>query len=525
MKSLILAIESSCDDSSIAIIDKNTYECKFHKKISQEQEHSQYGGVVPELAARLHTQALPNILSQCEKYFNDLCAIAVTNEPGLSVSLIGGVAMAKILAISLNLPLIAINHLKGHIYSMFLGKKACFDMGVLLVSGGHTMVLFIDNQGQITEIARTNDDSFGESFDKVAKMMNLGYPGGAIIENLAKNAKESNLEFSIPLLHSKELAYSFSGLKNQVRLEILKEELTQERKNQIAFAFQKTAIAHIMNKLEKIFKEYKFKRFGIVGGASANLSLRSQIEHLCQSYQCELLLAPLEYCSDNALMIARAACEAYERKEFVSIEDDSYKPEGQKFTRCIMKKAFTIIELVFVVIILGVLAAVALPKFSTSKDEASTAQALGNLKTFINDINSYVLKNESLSSIALMSNVANIKNEDLSNLQNTTKELDFSVGNDEQCFKVLFVDKESVLLLALMVDSTQKSKAQNIADLKNQALKDPKNQSIKTQLDEVLNAFGQSEFTSTSKSKACQSLIHSKAFKDLATRVYFLSSG
>ncbi|HEC1746718.1 TPA: type II secretion system protein, partial [Campylobacter lari] len=188
-----------------------------------------------------------------------------------------------------------------------------------------------------------------------------------------------------------------------------------------------------------------------------------------------------------------------------------------------MKKAFTIIELVFVVIILGVLAAVALPKFSTSKDEASTAQALGNLKTFINDISSYVLKNESLSSIALMSNVANIKNEDLSNLQNSTKELDFSVGNDEQCFKVLFVDKESILLLALIVDNAQKSKAQNIADLKNQALKDPKNQSIKTQLDEALNAFSQSEFASTSKSKACQGLIHSKAFKDLATRVYFLS--
>ncbi|MCV3377771.1 type II secretion system GspH family protein [Campylobacter lari] len=188
-----------------------------------------------------------------------------------------------------------------------------------------------------------------------------------------------------------------------------------------------------------------------------------------------------------------------------------------------MKKAFTIIELVFVVIILGVLAAVALPKFSTSKDEASTAQALGNLKIFINDISAYVLKNESLSSIALMSNVANVKNEDLSTLQNSTKELDFSVGNDEQCFKVLFVDKESILLLAFIVDNAQKSKVQNIADLKNQVLKDPKNQSIKTQLDEALNAFSQSEFASTSKSKACQGLIHSKAFKDLATRVYFLS--
>lgn len=327
MKSLILAIESSCDDSSIAIIDKSSFECIFHTKISQENAHSIYGGVVPELAARLHSEALPKILEKYQKYFDKLCAIAVTNEPGLSVSLIGGVAMAKMLAISLNLPLIAINHLKGHIYSMFLDKKASFDMGVLLVSGGHTMVLFIDEQGKITELARTTDDSFGESFDKVAKMMELGYPGGAIIENLAKNVKESDLEFSIPLLHSKDLAYSFSGLKNQVRLEILKEELSLERKSKIAFAFQKAAIAHILNKLEKIFKEYKFKRFGIVGGASANLSLRSQIEHLCQSYQCELLLAPLEYCSDNALMIARAACEAYERKEFVSIEDDLISPK------------------------------------------------------------------------------------------------------------------------------------------------------------------------------------------------------
>ncbi|QOR01158.1 tRNA (adenosine(37)-N6)-threonylcarbamoyltransferase complex transferase subunit TsaD [Campylobacter sp. 2014D-0216] len=327
MKNLILAIESSCDDSSIAIINKESLECVFHTKISQENEHSPYGGVVPELAARLHSEALPKILQKCQPYFDRLCAIAVTNEPGLSVSLVGGVAMAKMLAISLNLPLIAINHLKGHIYSMFLDKKANFNMGVLLVSGGHTMVLFIDEQGEITELARTNDDSFGESFDKVAKMMGLGYPGGAIIENLAKQCQESDIEFSIPLLHSKDLAYSFSGLKNQVRLEILKEELTPQRQSKIAFAFQKAAIAHIMNKLEKIFKKYSFKRFGIVGGASANLSLRSQIEHLCQNHQCELLLAPLEFCSDNALMIARAACEAYERKDFVDIQADLISPK------------------------------------------------------------------------------------------------------------------------------------------------------------------------------------------------------
>lgn len=119
MKNLILAIESSCDDSSIAIIDKNTLECKFHKKISQELDHSIYGGVVPELAARLHSEALPKILKQCKEHFKNLCAIAVTNEPGLSVSLLSGISMAKTLASALNLPLIPINHLKGHIYSLF----------------------------------------------------------------------------------------------------------------------------------------------------------------------------------------------------------------------------------------------------------------------------------------------------------------------------------------------------------------------------------------------------------------------
>ncbi|CAM4193964.1 type II secretion system protein [Campylobacter armoricus] len=188
-----------------------------------------------------------------------------------------------------------------------------------------------------------------------------------------------------------------------------------------------------------------------------------------------------------------------------------------------MKKAFTIIELVFVVIILGVLAAIALPKFSSSKDEASTTQALGNLKIFISDINAYVLKNESLSSIALMSNVTNVKNEDLSSLQNATKELDFSVGNDEQCFKVFFVDKESVLLLAFAPNSSYKNKIENIANLKNQLLKEPNNQSTKTQLDELIRSLGESEIRSSSKSKSCQNLIHSKYFKDLISRVYFLN--
>lgn len=334
MKSLILAIESSCDDSSIAVIDKNTLECKFHKKISQELEHSVYGGVVPELAARLHSQALPSILWQCKEYFNRLCAVAVTNEPGLSVSLLSGISMAKTLASALNLPLIPINHLKGHIYSLFLESKLERDGGILLVSGGHTMVLYLANDGSLELIARTNDDSFGESFDKVAKMMNLGYPGGLIIENLAKKAQLKNISFSIPLKHSKELAFSFSGLKNAVRMEILKyENLDEKLKAELAYGFQKSACEHILDKLEKIFHLYKFKNLGVVGGASANLTLRSLLSKLCQKYDCELKLAPLEYCSDNALMIARAAVDAYEKKEFALIEEDILSPKNKNFSR------------------------------------------------------------------------------------------------------------------------------------------------------------------------------------------------
>ena len=340
MKNLILAIESSCDDSSIAVIDRENFECLFHKKISQETQHAKFGGVVPELAARLHTTALPQILDECKGYFDRLCAVAVTNEPGLSVSLLGGVTMAKVLSVALRVPLIAVNHLVGHIYSLFLAEKPCFDMGVLLVSGGHTMLVKVDKKGFLKVLANTGDDSFGESFDKVAKMLGLGYPGGSLIENLAQSASEKNLHFPVPLLHSKELAFSFSGLKNAVRVQINKHEalnsapnLSQSEKSEIAFAFEEAAIAHIVDKVGKLFKTHKFKHFGVVGGASANLKLRERVKKLCDEFECELRLAPLEFCADNALMIARAACSLYERGEFVSFTNDIISPKNKHFFR------------------------------------------------------------------------------------------------------------------------------------------------------------------------------------------------
>ena len=307
---MILAIESSCDDSSIAIMEIESKKLIFHKKISQELEHSQYGGVVPELAARLHAKALPEIIKECEIYFNNLKAVAVTTNPGLMVSLLEGIVMAKALSISLDIPIIEVNHLRGHVYSLFLDQKMKLPLNVLLVSGGHTQLMEVNTKSDMKILASTLDDSFGESFDKVSGMLKEGYPGGPVIEKLALKAKNHSISFTIPLQNSNKLAFSYSGLKNQVRLKIQSfEDITNEDKYEIAYAFEQSAVAHLIQKTKKLLKNSEIKDFAIVGGASANLFLRSEFDKLCKNLGFDLHLAPLEYCSDNAAMIARCAVE------------------------------------------------------------------------------------------------------------------------------------------------------------------------------------------------------------------------
>ena len=339
---MILAIESSCDDSSVAIMKASDFSLVHYEKISQEKEHAKYGGVVPELAARLHTAALPEVILRAKEHFKTLKAIAVTNEPGLSVSLLPGIVAAKALSTALNLPLISVNHLVGHIYSLFLSEQIKLPLGVLLVSGGHTMILGISENGVISVLGATSDDSFGESFDKSAKMLGLGYPGGPQIQNLALKGDDRAYDFSLPLKGTKRLEYSFSGLKNQVRLACLElensripysviprldrgissensripSEIPSQQKANIAASFERVACLHIIDRLKLAFSSQKWLRFGVVGGASANLRLRGMLENLCASYDCELLFAPLEYCSDNAAMIARAAVAKYHNKDF-----------------------------------------------------------------------------------------------------------------------------------------------------------------------------------------------------------------
>lgn len=366
---MILSIESSCDDSSLALTSLETCELLFARKISQDLAHTRFGGVVPEIASRLHAQNLPLLLEQLKNFLIDFStqkaqdtksckenpfapikAIAVTNRPGLSVTLSEGVCMANALALSLNVPLLYLNHLKGHIYSLFIGKmeaKIGKGLGILLVSGGHTQLLLMRDFSHIALISQSLDDSFGESFDKVAKMLSLGYPGGEIVESFARKHDGALLPLPLPLKYDKGLNFSFSGLKNAVRLEIQKytksvdstesknsENIEYERQAevkrdlttrgdmkkwnesfvaQICASFQSAACAHLLDKTRKFFARFgdKFEYFGVVGGASANLTLRAHIESLCKEFGKTPLYAPLEFCSDNAAMMGRLGIEAY----------------------------------------------------------------------------------------------------------------------------------------------------------------------------------------------------------------------
>lgn len=393
---MILSIESSCDDSSIALTHIRSKTLLYHIKLSQDKEHSTYGGIVPEIASRLHCQRLPEILKTLKDALHgDLSvikAIAVTTRPGLSVTLIEGLMMAKTLAMALSLPLICVNHLKGHIYSLFIAtsqnpilntslnitntsrylsqneilyhsyhlNNADLDskslesspdsinaidsihtylpLGILLVSGGHTQILYMRDEEHISLIASSLDDSFGESFDKVAKYLGLGYPGGPKIESYASAFMQNYPHkkphhFPVPLLHQKTLSFSFSGLKNAVRIAAneLEKPLNDKDIGSICAGFQKSACEHIARKVKLFFQSEVARdlaHFAIVGGASANLYLRDLLLTLSKTYNKKLLLAPLAFCADNAAMIGRAAIRQYEIGDFTPLSQAHISPKS-----------------------------------------------------------------------------------------------------------------------------------------------------------------------------------------------------
>lgn len=310
----ILGIESSCDDTSAAVICDGKL---LSNVINSQAIHQKYGGVVPELASRAHQQNIVVVVNEALERANitanDLDAIAFTKGPGLLGSLLVGASFAKGLATSLNIPLVGVNHLHGHILAHFLREQTendaqpVFPFLCLLVSGGHSQIVLVKDYLDFEIIGKTIDDAAGEAFDKCAKVMGLPYPGGPVIDKLAKIGNENAFVFSKPAIPGCD--YSFSGLKTSF-LYTVRDKMAEnpnfiaENTNDLAASLQKTIIDILLNKLEKAVKQTQVKRVAISGGVSANSGLRSRLQELAERRKWEVYIPKITYTTDNAAMIA-----------------------------------------------------------------------------------------------------------------------------------------------------------------------------------------------------------------------------
>lgn len=315
----ILAIESSCDDTSISIIRGNEV---LSNIISSQAIHNSYGGIVPELASRAHINNISTLtdlsLKEANTNINDINAIAVTSEPGLMGSLIVGSSFAKGLSLKYNLPIVPVNHIDGHIYSGFLEDKTLeFPFISLVVSGGHTSLFLVNSYVDFETIGMTKDDAAGEAFDKISKLMGLGYPGGPVIDKLAKDGNPTKYDFPRSMINSDDFNFSFSGLKTSVRYFIQKNfelPLDEQEKRDIAASVQSAIVDVLLHKTIKAAKKHNVKNIVIGGGVSANSILRNKFIQL-ESKGFKIVLPKMEYCIDNAAMIGYMASKKLEHSE------------------------------------------------------------------------------------------------------------------------------------------------------------------------------------------------------------------
>lgn len=329
----ILAIESSCDDTSCAIIDSNF--CVLSNVIASQEVHKSYGGVVPELASRAHQQ---NIIPVVDKALKDakiskkeLSAVAFTRGPGLMGSLLVGVSFAKSFARALNIPLIDVNHLEAHVLAHFIKdmpeqKVPQFPFLCLLVSGGNTQIILLESPRKMKVIGQTIDDAAGETIDKAAKILSLPYPGGPHIDRLAKEGKPV-LAFSQSNI--KDYDYSFSGLKTSILYTLrdkLKEDpnYIEENLKDIACSVQKAVVDSLLKKFEKAIKDLKIKTIAVAGGVSANSELRARLQQLGDKYGCEVFIPKFSYTTDNAAMVAVAGLFKYMDNDFADLSLTAY---------------------------------------------------------------------------------------------------------------------------------------------------------------------------------------------------------
>ena len=318
----ILAIESSCDETSMAII-RNGCECVHLTVLTQMDTHAEFGGVVPEIASRMHTEnvtmVLEETLNKANMTMDDIDAIAVTYAPGLLGSLLVGVEFAKTMSFVYKKPLIAVNHIAGHIYANNLEKPMQFPLLALVVSGGHTDFILMKGDYQFEHIGGTLDDAIGECYDKVARVIGLGYPGGPKVE---KAALEGEHTYDLPIpMNDDSFNMSFSGLKSNIinLVHNEKQRGNEIRNNDLARSFQDVAIDQLCRKTELAIKKYDIKNMIIAGGVSANKYLRSEIKKVTDIYNVDLSVPSFVYCTDNAAMIGAAAYPLYLKGEFADL--------------------------------------------------------------------------------------------------------------------------------------------------------------------------------------------------------------
>ncbi len=319
----ILGIESSCDETAAAVLEDGT---RLLSNViwSQDDVHGKYGGIVPELAGRRHVETIDRViqlaLEEAGCTLQDMDLIGVTNGPGLVVSLLVGVNTAKALGYACNIPVIGINHLEGHLLAVLLQEKVPFPFLALIVSGGHTDLVRANGVGDYKIIGRTRDDAAGESFDKVAKMLGLGYPGGPLIEKTGRLGNPSAHEFPRSMLENGNLDFSFSGLKSAVRRLLEKREAEKDvilSDPDIAASFQEAVVDVLVAKLFRAAEEENLNHLVLTGGVAANGRLRQRLMDECAARGFECHIPRPVYCTDNAAMIATAAYYSYQNNPVV----------------------------------------------------------------------------------------------------------------------------------------------------------------------------------------------------------------
>ena len=330
MSDIILGIESSCDDTSAAVIKDGIL---LSNVIASQSVHEAYGGVVPELASRAHQQNIVPVVSEAIKRAgidkSELSAIAFTAGPGLIGSLLVGTSFAKGLATALNIPMVNVNHLHGHVLSHFIKEDEntevpTFPYMCLLISGGNSQIILVENYNKMQILGQTIDDAAGEAFDKCAKVMGLPYPGGPHIDRLAQIGDANKFKFSKP--HIPGLDYSFSGLKTSF-LYTLRDELKknpnfiEENQADLAPSLQKTIIDILIDKLDKAVKEHpEIKQIAIGGGVSANSGVRDAVAKFCEKRGIKAFIPKRAFTTDNAAMVAIAGYFKYLDKDFCPLD-------------------------------------------------------------------------------------------------------------------------------------------------------------------------------------------------------------